>query len=133
MALLDKAAILAAQDVHYEIIPVPEWGGDVRIRSITGRDRADLERWFQKSVEDKSGMNQAELLAFMVSLCCVNQDGSRMFDNSEEVLGKSITAIELIGAAAMKLNAVGTKEVDKLVKPSALAPGADSGSGSPAT
>ena len=39
MTLLFKTAILAAQDLQTEDVEVPEWGGAVRVRSFTGRER----------------------------------------------------------------------------------------------
>jgi len=43
MSLLSKTAILAANDLKSEDIEVPEWGGAVRVRSFTGRERDAFE------------------------------------------------------------------------------------------
>ena len=43
MTLLSKTAILAAQDLQTEDVEVPEWGGAVRVRSFTGRERDAFE------------------------------------------------------------------------------------------
>ena len=43
MTLLSKTAILAAQDLQTEDVEVPEWGGAVRVRSFTGRERDVFE------------------------------------------------------------------------------------------
>ena len=42
-ALLSKEAILAAQDVVTELVEVPEWGGSVRVRGLTGAERDAFE------------------------------------------------------------------------------------------
>ena len=39
MTLLSKSAILCANDLQTEDVDVPEWGGTVRVRSFTGRER----------------------------------------------------------------------------------------------
>ena len=39
MTLLSKSAILCANDLQTEDVNVPERGGDVRVRSFTGRER----------------------------------------------------------------------------------------------
>ena len=43
MTLLSKTAILAENDLKSEDIEVPEWGGAVRVRSFTGRERDTFE------------------------------------------------------------------------------------------
>ncbi len=43
MTLLSKTAILTANDLQTEDIEVPEWGGAVRVRSFTGRERDAFE------------------------------------------------------------------------------------------
>ena len=35
--LLTRDAILAAADIQTETVPVPEWGGEVAVRPLTGR------------------------------------------------------------------------------------------------
>ena len=39
MAYLDKAAILTADDLGRREVAVPEWGGTVLIRGLTGAER----------------------------------------------------------------------------------------------
>jgi hypothetical protein len=43
MALLGKEQIWAAQDILWEDVPVPEWGGEVRVKGLTGRERDKFE------------------------------------------------------------------------------------------
>ena len=43
MTLLSKTAILCANDLQTEDVEVPEWGGAVRVRSFTGRERDAFE------------------------------------------------------------------------------------------
>lgn len=135
MALLDKAAVLAAQDVHYETVAVPEWGGEVRVRSMTGADRDAWETWLFQNRSDDGKTNLANLRGRMVALSVVDADGARIFgDDDVAALGaKSAKALDRVYAVAARLNAIGAQEVDDLVKPSAPAPGADSGSGLPAS
>lgn len=42
MPLLTRDAILAARDMPGEVVPVPEWGGDIYVRSLTGQDVLDM-------------------------------------------------------------------------------------------
>ena len=43
MTLLSKTEILTANDLQTEDVEVPEWGGAVRVRSFTGREREPFE------------------------------------------------------------------------------------------
>ena len=43
MNILSKEAILAADDLPREIVSVPEWGGQVCVRTMTGTDRDAFE------------------------------------------------------------------------------------------
>lgn len=42
MALLTKELIVATNDAVDDIVSVPEWGGDVRVRSLSGAERTEL-------------------------------------------------------------------------------------------
>ena len=43
MALVTKAQINAAVDRKWEDVPVPEWGGDVRLMALSAADRGYIE------------------------------------------------------------------------------------------
>ena len=51
MAILGKKAILAAQDIPTEPVAVPEWGGEVLVRGLSGADRDA----FEASVVEQKG------------------------------------------------------------------------------
>ena len=55
MALLTKDQILAVADIEYRTVAVPEWGGEVRIRSMTGADRDAHEMWLTSRPETEKG------------------------------------------------------------------------------
>ena len=44
MTLLTKSAILAANDLKTQDVDVPEWGGAVRVRAFSGRERDAFEQ-----------------------------------------------------------------------------------------
>ena len=43
---LTREAILAARDTQGVVVPVPEWGGDVYVRGLTGGDVLDMAKAF---------------------------------------------------------------------------------------
>jgi len=42
MALLTKELIVATDDTVYDTVSVPEWGGEVGVRSLSGGERTEL-------------------------------------------------------------------------------------------
>ena len=122
------AAPLASTDV-----PVPEWGGTVRVRAMSGSDR-DSFRDLLRTAEGEQTSNtkfQATLLAFTL----VNDRGELLFTVEQiQTLGlRSAAALERVGVAAMKLNGLLPDAIGEAAKNSEAAQNDDSGSDSPAT
>lgn len=128
MAILSKQQILAAQDVLFEDVPVPEWGGAVRIKGMSSRERDDYEL---ASMSDLSGLdpNDKELLnkmkermdnirARLVAFTAVDEAGNLLFTEADlEALGrKSAAAMQRCYEAAQRLNGIGEKQQEALVK-----------------
>src|SRR5690348_975008 len=44
MALLSVADIAAAEDIEEEIISIPEWGGEVKVRGLSRREVKEITR-----------------------------------------------------------------------------------------
>lgn len=89
MTLLDKAAILAADDMAYEDIEVPEWGGRIRVRSLTGaeRDAYDAESWRRSQKPGSTALDDFRIRR--VAKAIIGEDGKRLFTDDEiSLLGK---------------------------------------------
>lgn len=128
MGLLSKDAILAANDARFEDVPVPEWGGSVRIKSMTAQER---DAWEISSMPDMSGMDPRDkdllnkmkdrldnVRARLVAFTAVDEAGSLMFSEEDVVaLGKkSAAAIQRCYDVAQRLNGLGEKQVEALAK-----------------
>lgn len=112
--LLTKEQILNADDLNADTVEVPEWGGDVPIRELTGTAR---ERFEQVLVQaDKSPNADANVRASLVALSIVDEAGDLMFNVNEiTALGKkSVKALDRVFKAAKKLNAM--DEVEEEIK-----------------
>lgn len=111
MAVLSKGAILAADDVKLKTVEVPEWGGSVCIRVISGADRDK----FEQSYSDKDmGMFRVRFLA--ASIC--DENGARLFsdDEIEELGRKSSVVINRLFGIAFSHNAFTAEAVEELGK-----------------
>jgi len=129
MGILSKEAILAADDIRRERVAVPEWGGDVFVRTITGMER---DAWERRKADETSLPN---LRGSLVALCCCNEAGGEIFKPSDAgaVGRKSAAALDRIVEVAMRLNGIGEEETKELAKNSDGAPSDVSPSGSPGT
>lgn len=111
---LSKTAILAAKDVRLsDAIPVPEWGGDVFVKTLSGLERDAFEESYS---EQK--MKSFRVRFLVLTLC--DDSGERLFaDGDVESLGKkSSVVINRLFEKAWGHNAFTTEAVESLGKDS---------------
>jgi hypothetical protein len=115
MTLLTKEQILKHEDLKSEIVPVPEWGGEVRVCTMSGfaRDR------FEAGITGKSGgANMSNIRAKLAAATIVDEEGNLLFDEADIAkLGKkSCAALDRVFEAAQKLNLITNDDVEVLAK-----------------
>ncbi len=127
---LSKEAILAVDDVHFEDVPVPEWGGMVRVKSLTGSERDGLEASMIEGKGKNANVNLANLRAKLVARSIVDESGNRIFEDADiALLGrKSAAALNRVYEVAQRLSGITQEDVDELTKNSEAAQSAGSGS-----
>ena len=132
MTLLSKTAILAAQDLQTEDVEVPEWGGAVRVRSFTGRERDAFESSMVRGEGRDRKVDLTNMRARLVGLTVIDETGQRLFTDEEvDLLGaKSGAALDRVFAIAQKLNGLSGSDVEELTKNSSGVPSAVSTSAS---
>jgi hypothetical protein len=110
--LLTRDAILGADDLKTEEVTVPEWGGKVRIRSLTGAER---DR-FELSVADGKKRSRENLRARLLALVCVDKEGERIFSQADvEKLGaKNSAPLSRLFDRALRLSAITPADVEEL-------------------
>jgi len=125
---LSKADILGADDLPKQEVAVPEWGGQVWVRTMTGTERDAFEAALLNG--DNKATNLANIRARMATLTVCDDDGGRLFNDDEmAALGaKSAAALDRIFAVAQELNHFGDKDAEDLAGNSGAAPSGDSGS-----
>ncbi len=113
MNILSKDAILAADDLPRETVNVPEWGGEVLVRTMSGTDRDA----FEASLLEKDGRME-NVRARLVALTLCDLQGDRLFNDSEiAALGrKSARALDRVFSVAQRLNGIGVEQVDAAKK-----------------
>ncbi len=113
--MLTKEQILAADDLIFEVVDVPEWGGDVRIKSMTGTERDEFEK---SLITGPEKVNLGNIRARLCALCIVDDGGAPVFEQEDVVAlgGKSAKALDRAFEVAQKLNGLSKKDVDELEK-----------------
>ena len=132
MALLSKDDIFAVNDRKTEIVSVPEWGGEVMVRTLSGRERDEFEASTVKTNKGKQEQNYDNFRARFVALCVVDESGKRLFNSRAEIqmLGnKSVAALQRVFNKAQELNGMTEQDVEDLTESFEEAPEGDSTSG----
>jgi hypothetical protein len=107
---LSKAAILAAKDTKLsEAIPVPEWGGEVFCKTLSGTERDAFEEAYS---ENKM---KAFRCRFLVLTLC-DDKGQRLFEDADvgELGKKSSVVINRLFESSWKHNAFTNEAVESL-------------------
>jgi hypothetical protein len=118
MALLNRDQILEAEDRKFEIVECPEWGGDVRLRSITGTQRDAYEQSLMQGNGSDRKMNLRNARVKLIVLCAVDETGRPLFTTEDlGALGrKNAAPIDRLFDACRKLSGMSAEDVDKMTE-----------------
>ncbi|KMS69791.1 hypothetical protein ACH49_25960 [Streptomyces leeuwenhoekii] len=118
MTYLSADQILDADDLAYEDVPVPEWGGTVRVRELPGTERDKFEAQFVG--KDGASVRMEGLEGFRARLAAatiVDENGRPLFRSVAETkrLGeKSAKALQRVCDVAQRLSAMSEDDVKEL-------------------
>ena len=115
--MLNRDAILNAQDIRREVVSVPEWGGEVCVQGMSGAQRDEFEQTWAQKADGIVPNIRATFAAW--SIC--DEDGRRLFTTADiEALGrKSANALDRIFTVAQRLSGLSDADAEELVKNSA--------------
>lgn len=122
--MLNKEQILSTSDLQIKKVHVPEWNGDVYVRSLTGTER---DKWEKDGLVITQGAKQVipqmrprmdNTRARLVVLTCCDEQGNRLFsDDDIEVLGrKNSAALSLLYNVAASLSGITEEDLEDLLK-----------------
>lgn len=117
MQPLSREAILGSDDSNTEVVEIPQWGGSVRVRSLTGRERDRLEASMigkNGKADAKSGLTNFR--ARLVAASVVDDNGAPMFTEADldALADRSAAALDAIAQAAMRLSGLSSEDVTEL-------------------
>jgi len=106
---LNKAKILAANDTKLEKVPVPEWGDDVYIKTLSGTERDQFEDAYSSEK-----MKNFRSRFLVLTLC--DEHGTRLFTDAEvdQIGSKRADIINRLFDRAWALNAFREADVEAL-------------------
>ena len=118
MSLLTRDAILAAPDLLTEEVSVPEWGGTVLVRGLTGTERDAFEEEMITGKGKNRDVNLSNFRARLIVKSVVDKSGKRLFTQADMVAlgGKSAAAIQRVFQVAMRLSGMSEEDVEELTK-----------------
>lgn len=116
--LLNKDQIMKADDLPFRDIDVPEWGGSVRVRTMTGGERDAFEAQIYDADSNGVRLNRDNFRAKLLTKVLVDDTGTRLFSDKEILLlsNKSAKAIQKLFDAAQELNGLSVGEQEAVEK-----------------
>lgn len=116
--MLTRDAILAATSIRREVVEVPEWGGQVLVRGLTGTERDQLEAGTLKGIGKNAQADMRNFRARLAALSICDETGKRLFSDSDiAALGQtSAAALDRVADAAMRLSGIKAEAVEDAEK-----------------
>lgn len=110
--MLTRDQILACSDVQEQVVPVPEWGGDVLMIGLSAAEYDKYESGLFEMRKNQQRMTMQNARARLVVRCAHGDDRRRLFaDADAEALGqKSSLVLSRLFKIAQQL--CGTTEKD---------------------
>ena len=130
-AFLSKDALTAAAGkLPVERVDLPELGGHVYVRGMSGVERDNWERSLVVGKGRRRDYNLDNVRARLAARCICDEAGVRQFaDDDADVLGKiRVDCLNRIFEVAQRLSGVSDQDVDELGKGSELEAGSGSSS-----
>jgi hypothetical protein len=114
--MLTRDDILKADDRKVVDVDVPEWGGPVRLRALSGRQRAEFDAVRARILEAGS-KDYGDILMCLLVRSMVDEDGELLFtDDDADALGEKLHgALDRLFDAAMELNGLSERAIDDAV------------------
>lgn len=115
---LSAEQILGADDLKYEDVAVPEWGGTVRVRELPGTERDKFESQFVG--KDGASIRAEGLEGFrsrLAAAAIVDAEGRVLFRSAAETkrLGeKSAAALTRVCDVAVRLSRMSEDDIKEL-------------------
>ena len=112
--VLSAADILGVEDCKLKEVKVPEWGGSVYLKVMSGADRNPLEQMWMNADQTPT----LDLAVQLLVVTLVDADGNRLF-NEEQAKGlvnKNAVVLQRLMNEAFKHNGMDAESLETAVK-----------------
>ncbi len=115
---LSREAILDADDIRMELVAVPEWGGSVYVKSMSGRERDAFEASVVQQGSRVQTLDMSNIRAKITSLTICDENRRLIFSPTDiKALGaKSASALSRVFAVAQELSGITAEDMDDYTK-----------------
>ncbi len=79
--MLTRDEIFQADDIKTEIVNVPEWGGDVKVKGLSGKERDSFEDSFVHRKGKKQRIKPENIRAKLCILTIIDDEGNLLFNH----------------------------------------------------
>lgn len=140
MKELTKEDILNSADINIQPMDVPEWGGTIYIKSMSGKERDEFEASIKTYEVTPTGKDKSTtkvdikgLKVILISLVVCDKEGKLLFTRADvdKLNQKSAKPLQNVFEKAQELNGLGEKAIKELTKNSEGEKNEGSGSDSP--
>jgi hypothetical protein len=105
---LSRDQILAADDIAFEAVEVPEWGGTVRVKALTIPEFSEFQAATVAASKGKkfdAESGSLDTLAYLATLGMVDEAGARLFSKEDVIAlaSKSMSALIRVASAVARL------------------------------
>jgi len=116
MTVLSRSAILKKVSLKQEVLSVPEWGGDVIVRELTGAERDAWEASILNADGQRDDDSMTNARAKLCIRCIVDAEGSLLFseDDLNPVGNLSGTALNRVFEVACRLSGLTPADLEEL-------------------
>jgi len=106
--MITRDAIFAAKDLPLEPVEVPEWGGTVYVRTMSGVERDNFDTKVMRRSRNGADFDIKGLRVQVVILTACNEEGELLFSDkdNEELSKKNSLVLDRICNAARRVNGI---------------------------
>lgn len=132
LKVLGSAEILAAEDRKFRVVDVPEWGGEVIVRNLSGTERDSFEASIVQLKGNQQVVSTLNIRAKLAALSIIDPTDPELrrrafSDEQVNALGeKSADGLSRVYDVAAALSGISKEDTEELAKNSA--PAASDGS-----
>ena len=118
MALLKRDDILNALDIALEEVEVPEWGGSVFVKGLTGAERDKFEASLVIERGKNRTVNMANFRAKLACLTICDEKGKRLFTEKDVAImsEKSASALQRVFIVSQRLSNINQEDIEELTE-----------------